>query len=161
MKIKLRLISVALVLSMMIGAFSIQAFAAAVNGKYYNTNPQYTSISNTYGYIVGNYTGNYYYNGSVSNNAIIHAEARGGAISAFYTSLYIWIWDGVNVDERISHNTDEGNRLLSDTINVASNNIIGGANGYVEGVSYSITNSSDRWEYNYLYYWCGAQNGWN
>lgn len=141
-----------------------------VNGGYWttvfskksdaNTDPKYTSVSNTYGYITGNFTGNYYYFGAESNNAIIHGEARGGDISTFFTTLYIWMWDAINVDERIYYDTDEGNRLMQDTLKVTSNDICGRANGYVEGTSCNVNNSSDKWQAYYLYFWCGAQSGW-
>ena len=157
----LKYCSALLAVVILLSIFSIPVFTAPVSGRYYNTDPHYTSVSNTYGFSTGNFTGNYYYSGSPSNNAIILGEARGGAISSFYTELFVFLWDAINVSERENSDTTSGVRLLSATINVSSNDIIGGANGYVEATSYAISNTSDMWQYNYLYYWSGAQAGWN
>ena len=160
-RIAIQSVIMLLMLSMVIALFPVCSYAAPVTGSYYNTDPQYTSITNTYGYSMGNFTGNYYYSNSPNNNAIIHGEARGGVVSSFYTELFLFLWDAVNVSDREYRDTSSGTRLLEATINECSGNIIGGANGYVEASSYSLSDSSDMWQYNYLYFWTNAQAGWN
>ena len=145
----------------MISSVVITTSATPVTGKFYNLDTQYTAITRVYCYSEANFTGNYYGENSSSNNILISGGCRGGDIDEFNTTLYRRLTDAVNV--RIIKNktsSTQNNRILEDTIERPSNDIIPTANGYVEQTCRSKTSSSDKWEANYLYRWVGAQAGW-
>ena len=145
----------------MISSVVMTTSAAPVTGKFYNLDTQYTAITRVYCYSEANFTGNYYSNGSSSNNAIIFGGCRGGDINDFTTNLFMKFTDAVDLYEiRKMNSGTRGNRILEDEIIVDSNDIIPSANGYVEQACRSKTDRADKWEANYLYRWVGAQAGW-
>jgi len=138
--------------------------AAAVTGRFYNIEPQYTAVSNTYGYSEGNFTGNYYSEGNSDNNAIVYGSCRGGAKSNYSTFLRIKLKDGYNyVNHDITLTSEsENSNMLEYSITESSNNFYGTtATGSVQEHCHKIGTTQDKWDVIYVYHWIGPQAGWS
>jgi hypothetical protein len=139
----------------------VSASAALVPGRFYNTHRQTTAITGTYGYSSGNFTGEYYSDGSGTNIAVVSADCRGGAIDSFKTTLTMRLSDAVRVLSRLDTDSNTASsRYLEGSLTANSGAFVGRAVGYVEEVCTSKTDSRDYWQQLYTYNWVYAQAGW-
>ena len=138
--------------------------ATGVQNSFYYDDTQSTSITNTDGYSAGSFTGNYYDNPSY-NNAIVYGFCRGGVRNSFYTYLTLEI-KYVGAPTFIKHwgmnSVVDGSNILEHAIDPNLNNCDPNETviGTVEGKSFGVTNSCDRWDAFYYCYWVNYQAGW-
>ena len=150
------ILSLALTLSCLLSALSMNVFAGALENTHYVTLQEYTAVTQTYGYSSAIFTGNYYPNGDGTNNAILAVEARGGRTDEFTTELMAELVGGGSV----SLNSDtEGTRTLSATL--VSYTMNRGDFGSSLQSCISKTNfTEDTWERYYYSEWGNDASGW-
>ena len=156
-----KVIAMCVVLVTVVSCCVVSSSAALVPGRHYHTDSQSTAITETYGYSMGNFTGDYYSYGSSSNVAIVAGECKGGSTSGFETLLKVVLsdaYDSIQVDTLSSE--EENTRLLSLTYRDNPDNFEGTANGVVEAGTISKTNTRDYWVAGYSYVWLNSQDGW-
>lgn len=156
----LKAIAMCLALVTVVSCLVVSSSAGIVPGRFYNTDVKTTAVTGTRGYISGNYTGEYYADGSGVNTAVMRGECQGGPVSSFTTTLTTKLWDGVNHNY---HNPQVSttSRYLEDVRTVSSDTLGHGAIGSVYATTKSNTQSSDKWEYGYECYWLSAREGWS
>ena len=156
----LKVIAMCMALVTVVSCLVVSSSAGIVPGKFYNTDVQTTAVTGTRGYVTGNYTGEYYADGSGVNTAVMRGECQGGPVSNFTTTLTTKLWDNVN---HTYHRTQSNatDRYYVDVRTVSSDTLSHGAIGSVYASTKSKTQSSDKWEYGYDYYWLSAREGWS
>lgn len=150
------ILSLALTLSCLLSALSMNVFADMLENYYYVTNEEYTKLTNIYCYSSVAFTGNYDDNDDSQNNAILASEMRGGNLSEFKSTLSMRI-DGQPFIYMYSD--VEGRQTLSAT--QTSESMYGSYKAFSEQVCEHITNSnSDYWGRQYIADWVGFPEGW-
>lgn len=129
----------------------------AVCGRFYNMVPQYINGQRV-GYSEANFTGNYYGAGDSRNNAVINATSRGGATSEYTTYLRVYMYGTGQLYDKTSDST--GSHILQYVLNA---HMADGeeSHGMTLHSCTSKTNSQDKWEDSYFYYWIDAKDGWS
>lgn len=129
----------------------------AVDHSFYNMVPQYINGQRV-GYSEANFTGNFYDPGDSRNNAIINATSRGGSTSEYTTYLRVYMYGTGQLYDKTSDST--GSHILQYVLNA---HIADGveSQGMTLHSCTSKTNSQDKWEDAYSYYWKGAKFGWS
>ena len=157
----LKAIAMCMALATVVSCLVVSSSAALVPGRFYNTDAQSTAKTGTYGYSSGNFTGEYYSDGSGDNTLLMTGECRGGAVSSFTTDLYMRFSNGGTNYRRYNKDSDDtGSRLLSNTFSLNSDEFGGGYVGIIEATCTSKTDSRDWWFHTYDYAWSGASVGW-
>ncbi|MBQ8432501.1 MAG: hypothetical protein IJX28_06420 [Clostridia bacterium] len=140
-------LSLVLGLVCLINTLTILSFAAVKN--YFDKDWQYTSDTRTAGYSMIDCYAYDYGVDDPDNYAIIIGESKGGAVSAFETTVLAQYLDGVRHIQTASSD-DTGTARVSAQVSFYEGDLIGGATGYTEHWSTSKTDDSDYWCYNYV-----------
>ena len=151
------ILSLALTLSCLLSALSMNVVAEMPRYTHYVTNQEYTSVTQTYGYSYVAFTGNYYPDEDGTNNAILAAEVGGGRRDQFTTTLSASIG---SIESIYKDSDTEGRSTLSATIIGEENDIITGASGRSEQGCTNKNNTADSWRRFYSARWSGYSTGW-
>lgn len=151
------ILSLALTLSCLFSALSMNSFALEWENLYYVTNRESTAVTNTYGYSSANFTGNFYGFNDSRNDAILAVEAYGGRLSDFVTELYA----AVNSLDFVDLNSGEINdRTLSATFRYNASEMQTGSSARTEQSCTGIFDADDKWQHYYYSRWMGGTTGW-
>lgn len=162
-----RLTSLLMICALVISSFALNINAAGVQHSAYHFDPRTTPISGYTGYSECNFAGNYYSDGNSNNNAIIHAEAKGGPKDDFFTCVYLRI---LNSGGGLRYNDSQlqNSRIVPEHLQIPSNQISNNTTGFGEFGCYPLDNnnepdysSNDSWHYIYYGYWRNAYYGWD
>lgn len=150
------ILSLALTLSCLLSALSMNVFAGMLENYYYVTNREVTTISEIYGSSYISFTGNYYGPSDSRNNAIMAAEANGGRTSDFQTTIAYRL---AGMPLAYKDSDVEGTRFLS--VTVTTSDIESGDEGYCSQECVNKNNQdNDHWGRQYMADWAGFPVGW-
>ena len=157
----LAILSLALTLSCLLSALSMNVFAGMLESYYYVTNEEFTAVTNTYGYSSVAFTGNYYGPGDSRNDAILACEADGGPRSRFTTEILVY-FAGDCPDPVTSDSV--GHRTVSVTYrtgNIQEYDYASSIQSCWNPPSEDDVLMEDNWERYYCADWCGFPYGWD
>lgn len=128
----------------------------AVEGRFYITTPQCINGERV-GYSEANFTGNFYAEDDPRNNAIINATSKGGAVSEYTTTLYVYMYGTGG-----AYSTTSDAESTSTLHHVVQKHFSRYETS--QGLTFhSCTSKSDpnaKWEQIHEYYWNGEEAGW-
>lgn len=151
------ILSLALTLSCLLSALSMNAFAGILDNDYYVTNREVTPISGVYGYSSASFTGNFYTQGDARNNAILATEAYGGPWTQIDTELSSFL-DGAAEVMLFSSELGEGRLSATQVSYTIAQGDMGGS--YQSGVGNSSVTGEDSWYRYYYADWDNFPSGW-